>query len=156
MTTEARRVRKLPGLLCMIAGSLAAASCSNNRAPGSDTEPVVTAGEVHADGASEAGDRRSTAARYDIPPGYLPPPGMCRVWVPGEPPGQQQKRHPVGRCSALRRDIAAGAWLIYRPTNDRKHVRVWQYGSERQVLAQRIYDIATGRLIRHVAPASGG
>jgi hypothetical protein len=25
----------------------------------------------------------------DIPPGYRPPPGMCRVWVDGVPPGQQ-------------------------------------------------------------------
>jgi hypothetical protein len=25
----------------------------------------------------------------DIPAGYRPPPGMCRVWVDGVPPGQQ-------------------------------------------------------------------
>jgi hypothetical protein len=25
----------------------------------------------------------------DIPAGYRPPPGMCRVWVAGVPPGQQ-------------------------------------------------------------------
>ena len=25
----------------------------------------------------------------DVPPGYRPPPGMCRVWVDGVPPGQQ-------------------------------------------------------------------
>ncbi|MDQ3777868.1 MAG: hypothetical protein M3310_03235, partial [Actinomycetota bacterium] len=30
-------------------------------------------------------DRRSD----DIPAGYRPPPGMCRVWVDGVPPGQQ-------------------------------------------------------------------
>ena len=25
----------------------------------------------------------------DVPAGYRPPPGMCRVWVDGVPPGQQ-------------------------------------------------------------------
>ncbi len=25
----------------------------------------------------------------DIPAGYRPPPGMCRIWVDGVPPGQQ-------------------------------------------------------------------
>jgi len=30
-----------------------------------------------------------------IPPGHLPPPGECRVWLPGLPPGHQP---PPGRC----------------------------------------------------------
>jgi hypothetical protein len=81
---------------------------------------------------------------------------MCRVWVPGDPPGEPADRRPAGRCSQLRTEIPEGGWLIYRPTDDSGQVRVWQYGSDGQVLAQRIYDIATGRLIRHVAPASGG
>lgn len=24
-----------------------------------------------------------------VPPGHLPPPGLCRVWIEGRPPGQQ-------------------------------------------------------------------
>src|SRR4051812_40946123 len=35
---------------------------------------------------------RSTA---DVPPGQLPPKGMCRVWIDGVPPGQQP---PVTDC----------------------------------------------------------
>lgn len=32
-------------------------------------------------------DRDKSAG--DVPAGYRPPPGMCRVWVDGVPPGQQ-------------------------------------------------------------------
>ena len=34
---------------------------------------------------AEAQNRR----RQGIPPGHMPPPGMCRVWYEGEPPGHQ-------------------------------------------------------------------
>lgn len=45
----------------------------------------------------------------DIPPGQMPPPGKCRIWVPGKPPGQQP---PPGDCYDLERYIPPGAWLI--------------------------------------------
>lgn len=157
MKTEAIGIGRW-GAMCALA-VLGVAGCSSNRAPATDTATVVTAGSVQAEDGSAAeatGDPRSTAARYNIPPGHLPPPGMCRVWVPGEPPGRQEKNHPVGRCSTLRASMPAGAWLVYRPTDDSRYVRVWQYGEDQQVIAQRIYDITTGELIRHVAPASGG
>jgi hypothetical protein len=35
-----------------------------------------------------AGGRYSAEAQ-DVPPGYLPPPGACRVWYDGRPPGHQ-------------------------------------------------------------------
>ena len=40
---------------------------------------------------SRAGGNKSTvlAKAQDIPRGHLPPPGQCRVWVDGTPPGQQ-------------------------------------------------------------------
>ena len=158
MTTDSRGVGRLSVWLGLLA-VLGAAGCASPRSPESETAPVVKAGPVQTgtgDAEAAATDGRSPAAQYNIPPGHLPPPGMCRVWVPGEPPGQQEKEHPVGRCSTLRASIPAGAWLVYRPTDDGKHVRVWQYGEDRRVLAQRIYDIATGELIRHVAPTSGG
>jgi hypothetical protein len=168
------RTGRLPGLLCLVA-AVGVAGCSGNRTPVSDREPVIRDGgivigggdgdesssETQSDGSIVSNDETgradgpSTAQRYDIPPGFLPPPGQCRIWEPGEPAGQQKDRYPIGRCSVLRETISEGAWLVYRPTDDPKHVRVWQYGSEREVLFQRIYDIATGELIRHVAPASG-
>jgi YD repeat-containing protein len=94
-------------------------------------------------------------ANSDIPADYVPPPGMCRVWVPGEPAEEQASRFPAGRCSVLRTTLPEDAWLIYRPTDDSGRFRAWQYDGDGQVRAQRLYDLATGRLIRHIAPASG-
>ena len=34
---------------------------------------------------------RNTARALGIPPGHLPPPGECRVWIPGRPPGRQAR-----------------------------------------------------------------
>jgi hypothetical protein len=45
----------------------------------------------------------------EIPPGQMPPPGKCRIWVPGKAPGQQP---PPGDCYDLERIIPPGAWLI--------------------------------------------
>jgi hypothetical protein len=42
----------------------------------------------------------------DIPPGYRPPPGMCRVWVDGVPPGQQPA--PTDCRTAIRNRPANG------------------------------------------------
>ena len=56
-----------------------------------------------------------------IPPGHMPPPGSCRIWYPGEPPGQQP---PAGECSELERTAPRGAWVVYRPTSEKKVVRL--------------------------------
>ncbi len=45
----------------------------------------------------------------DIPPGHMPPPGMCRIWYPDLPPGQQP---PPGDCRELQYQVPPGAWLI--------------------------------------------
>ena len=58
---------------------------------------------------------------YDIPPGHMPPPGACRVWYPGEPPGQQP---PPGDCDELEEAVPPGAWLLYRPNEDRRVFRI--------------------------------
>jgi hypothetical protein len=39
----------------------------------------------------------------------MPPPGQCRVWYPGQPPGQQP---PPGDCKVLRHHMPAGTWLV--------------------------------------------
>lgn len=44
-----------------------------------------------------------------IPRGHRPPPGLCRIWFPGRPPGKQPR---PGDCHALRQRLPAGAWLI--------------------------------------------
>lgn len=50
----------------------------------------------------------------NIPPGHLPPPGKCRVWIPGKPPGQQG---PPVSCEVALRDAAPGTWVLYRNPN---------------------------------------
>ena len=128
-------------------------ACSQNASPGRDSrEPVFgsSTGSVVIAGNEDEG--KSTAARFGVPPGHLPPVGQCRVWMPGEPPGQQKKKYPVGRCSTLRLSIPAGAWLIYRPTDSKREIRVWEYGPGLEVLAERVYDSVTGELLRHITP----
>jgi len=134
--------------LCLLA-ALAALACGSARSPGAS----VTVADGSAAAAATTSD--TAVSGFHIPPNFLPPPGQCRIWEPGEPPEKQMDRYPIGRCSRLREAIPEGAWLVYRPTDDARHLRVWLYGSDRQVLQQRIYDIETGALIRHVAPASG-
>ncbi|HVS01012.1 MAG TPA: hypothetical protein VMW27_30620 [Thermoanaerobaculia bacterium] len=47
----------------------------------------------------------------NIPPGHLPPPGRCRVWYDGRPPGQQPA---VTDCATARREAARnGGRVIY-------------------------------------------
>lgn len=156
-SSKGRRIG--PGLLCALAAL--AAGCSGNAAP--DAAPASPAGAAQAAGSPPPASSVSTGqtgtapgrTSADIPPDYVPPPGMCRVWVPGEPADEEASRFPVGRCSTLRQSLPEDAWLIYRPTDDSGRFRAWQYDGNGQVRAQRLYDLATGRLIRHIAPASG-
>lgn len=55
---------------------------------------------------------------FRVPPGHVPPPGMCRIWFPGRPPGHQPA---PGSCRVLSRQVPRGAYLI---ANDRR----WTYG----------------------------
>ncbi len=65
----------------------------------------------------------STAATLGIPPGHLPRPGECRIWIPGAPPGQQPR--PRSRpCDGILADAPAGSRVVYRPSRNRKYVHV--------------------------------
>lgn len=46
-----------------------------------------------------------------VPPGHLPPPGECRVWIDGRPPGQQPPPTSCGRAEA--RADRYGGRVIY-------------------------------------------
>ncbi len=45
-----------------------------------------------------------------IPPGHYPPPGQCRIWRPGVPPGLQSR---PGNCHELERRVPTRAYLVY-------------------------------------------
>ena len=90
----------------------------------------------------------STAATLGIPPGHLPNPGECRVWIPGAPPGHQPK--PQSRvCSGIATVAPAGSWIVYRPTDDKKLVHVREVDPHRAgvVVRIRIFDIESKRLL---------
>jgi len=95
----------------------------------------------------------STAATLGVPPGHLPDPGECRVWIPGTPPGQQPR--PKSRpCPGIATVAPAGSWIIYRPTDDKKVVHIREVDSRRAgtVVRIRIFDIETNRLLREENP----
>jgi hypothetical protein len=89
----------------------------------------------------------STASTLGIPPGHLPAPGMCRVWMPGEPPGHQAKPR---SCDRIERTAPAGSWIVSRPTRDKKvvHVRVVDQRRPGVVVRLRVYDVRRGTLVQ--------
>jgi hypothetical protein len=121
--------------ILLLAVALVVASCS----PAVVSDPTPSTPDVKV-------SKKSTAAALGIPPGHLPPPGKCRVWIPGTPPGHQPK---AGSCSAVARSIPPGAWLITRLSQDKKHVRVQFYDQRRSgvVVAIRMYDAKTGLFV---------
>lgn len=74
------------------------------RLPGGGSGEVVEVGKGKAKGA-HAGPRG-----LKVPPGHYPPPGQCRLWYPGTPPGKQPKPAP---CGQLRGRVPVGAFILY-------------------------------------------
>jgi hypothetical protein len=108
--------------------------------------------------------RASTAATLKIPPGHLPPPGECRIWLPDVPPGQQKAANGKGNgngkgrqgggtgqsCRGIEDEAPLGSWVVYRPGQDRKVVHVKEMDRRRAgvVLRVNVFDVATGALVR--------
>ena len=60
----------------------------------------------------KSGTEQTAQSRRDqnVPPGYAPPAGMCRIWIKGVPPGQQPA--PTDCSSAVRNRPANGKVLF--------------------------------------------
>ena len=98
---------------------------------------------------ARSGRAPSAAATLSVPPGQLPPPGLCRVWFPGRPPGRQPKARTCGEVESV---APAGAWVLYRPSQDRTVVHV-RYVDDRRagvVVWIRVFDASSGAFIRDV------
>ncbi|HEX5386568.1 MAG TPA: hypothetical protein VFW66_07725 [Gemmatimonadales bacterium] len=90
---------------------------------------------------------RTYAASLGVPPGQLPPPGMCRVWVPGRPPGHQPRPRD---CAGIDETAPAGSWVLLRPSQNRRIVKVRMVDERRAgiVVRVRIFDVASGGFLR--------
>lgn len=132
-----------------VIGLLTLSACTRTR-----TVVLVPDPETRREGPSTAArEGPSTAATLGVPPGHLPKPGECRVWIPGTPPGQQPR--PKSRTCAAIADVApAGSWIVYRPTDNKKLVHVREVDGRRAgfVIRTRIFDIETTRLVREDTP----
>ncbi len=93
----------------------------------------------------------NTATALGIPPGQLPPPGECRVWIPGRSPGRQAAPR---SCDGIMAVAPGGSWVLYRPGRSRKEVGVRHIHSDRVgvVVQVRIFQADTGEFLREEQP----
>ena len=127
--------------IAVLVGALVSGACSSTLVIRKDVpEPVV----VESGPPPHAHPKKH--GKLGIPPGHLPPPGQCRIWIPGRPPGHQP---PPGRCSSLASQVPPGAWLIHSPSRARERVEVSVYHESRprMVVVVRLYDAKTGRFL---------
>src|SRR5438093_10563820 len=127
-------MRSLPVALTAL-GLAVAAGCTRT------TRTVLVVPEARSEGGP------STAATLGVPPGHLPKPGQCRIWIPGVPPGHQPR--PKSRsCDGIGADAPAGSWTLYRPTTDRKivHARAVDQRSAAEEVRIRVFEVERGRL----------
>jgi hypothetical protein len=96
---------------------------------------------------SNAKMNASAAVALGIPPAHLPPPGECRVWVPGVPPDKQQRTR---SCTGVVRAAPANSRILFRPTKDAGmvHVREMDRAPEGSMIVVRVYDAKDGRYLR--------
>ncbi len=141
------------GHAAALAAALGAMACSSHRVAIESEPGVYSTGRSSRSADLPSGAKgattnpnASTAATLGIPPGHLPPPGQCRVWIPGEAPGKQ-KKEAQGDCAWVQARVPAGGWLVWRPTHDKKEVVVREFGDNAVIRWTRIFDIATGILV---------
>ena len=55
-------------------------------------------------------DNRVAARTVRVPKGHYPPPGHCRLWFEGRPPGRQPH---ATKCESLRGNVPSRAFILY-------------------------------------------
>jgi hypothetical protein len=98
------------------------ASCSTPRYPGGGypddgSGSPFPRSERDRDRDEERGGRGGDTYPYSslgIPKGHLPPPGECKIWIPGREAGQQG---PPQSCASALRNAPLGAWVITHEGN---------------------------------------
>jgi hypothetical protein len=106
-------------------------------------------GVYYEQGYYEYSDRAFDAGRFDrlrVPRGHLPPPGRCRIWLPGVSPGHQS---PPRSCRYLEHRVPRGAWLLVRPYDYPRVVEVFVRDYRNPgVRYHYVFDARTGRRLR--------
>lgn len=97
-------------------------------------------------GAALAQGRGRASTGY--PPGFRPPPGMCRVWIQGLPPGQQPG---VTDCVTARASAPANARVIYGDRSDNPAFR-----TRTGVYSRTVYDANGNRVLQRVQRNTNG
>lgn len=122
--------------------------CSSSGSVGTPS-PQRTPGSGTAGGEPARGP--STAATLKVPPGHLPPPGQCKIWIPGRPPGHQARPQ---SCQGIAAHAPAGSWILYRPGKDKKVVHVRHVHEQRPGTIVRvvIFEAASGKFLREEKP----
>ncbi|HEU4996125.1 MAG TPA: hypothetical protein VFT29_15015 [Gemmatimonadaceae bacterium] len=90
-----------------LAVALCAAPLAGQMIPRVPDSPVIILDPTTIPGSGTVLSQRGTSR---VPPGHLPPRGMCRVWIDGVPPGQQP---PVTDCATAQRNRVANSRVIY-------------------------------------------
>jgi hypothetical protein len=151
------KLLRIPFPTVLLCAALAGAGCARSGGP-------VTAGQTPAPETGEppvpealaavaptpnqvASGGGADRARLGIPSGQLPRPGLCRVWIPGVPPGRQALAR---TCDNVLATAPPGSWVLHRPTQDRGQVQVFYLDAERpEVISRvRVFDTESGRLLR--------
>jgi hypothetical protein len=63
--------------------------------------PLAGIADAQGRGQANGRARRDVARAQGVPPGQLPPPGQCRVWYEGRPPGQQPRATNCNNAEAI-------------------------------------------------------
>jgi hypothetical protein len=101
--------------------------------------------------AAAAQGRGRNATGY--PPGFRPPPGMCRVWIEGVPPGHQPG---VTDCVTARASAPYNSRVIYGDRNYNPSYRNPSYRRPSGVYSRTVYDGDGNRWIQRVQQNPNG
>jgi hypothetical protein len=118
------------------------------RAPASSGARRTAAKPAAKPAAKGAGKASSSAVVVlKVPEAHLPPAGQCRIWKEGASPFQQPQAR---SCDGIVATAPAGSMILYRPSKDRKIVRVRYVDAHRAgvVVRVRVFDAATGKYLR--------
>jgi len=113
-------------------------SCTTTRYPSGDRYPFPRTEEEKRerdDDKREGNGRTYPFSSLGIPKGHLPPPGECKIWIPGKEPGQQG---PPQSCASALRNAPLGAWVITHE-GSRYKVNIFSRGKRNVIEEVRYY-----------------